>query len=149
MKRLLMLAAASLLFCSGLSAPGGAAELVSQQPAARPLRGDSDGDRRLSLEEYLTEAGRRFERFDRNRDGGVQREEVEALASEIAAGIKARMLRRFAREDADADGTIKRAEADGFAAARFSALDHDGDGRLAAADLRRRAPTASGAGESP
>lgn len=102
------------------------------------LRGDSDGDAALSRDEFLADAGRRFERYDRDKDGVVLRADVERAADEAARRIKARLLARFAREDRDGDGRLTRAEADAVAAGRFGDLDADGDGRVVRADFRRR-----------
>ena len=105
---------------------------------SRELRGDKDGDAALSMDEFLADAGQRFEHYDRDKDGVVLRADVERAADEAARRIKARLLARFAKEDKDGDGRLTRAEADAVAAGRFAELDADGDGRVVRTDFRHR-----------
>lgn len=86
------------------------AAMTQQQFAARRerriLSADTDGDGKVSRDEFLASAragkgdpARRFARLDRNRDGVVDRQEIAAT-----------MARRFARLDTNRDGELTPAE---------------------------------------
>jgi EF hand domain-containing protein len=131
-----------LVVCGGFLSPVGAlAEPARPQEdgaaaPARALRGDRDGDRLLSVEEFVADAARRFDRLDKNGDGVVERSEVQAAADDIARRIRARMEKSFERADQDDDGRLTKAEAESAATKRFARLDRDADGKLKAEDLR-------------
>lgn len=99
---------------------GGAAALAlagvamaQQTPGAR--LGDTDGDQRISREEFLTRHLERFDSGDQNRDGTVTGEEMQAAHAARRAEMRGRM---FERLDADSDGAISRAEFDAHAGQR-------------------------------
>ena len=89
---------------------GGAAALAlagvamaQQTPGAR--LGDTDGDQRISREEFLARHLERFDSGDQNRDGTVTGEEMQAAHAARRAEMRGRM---FERLDADSDGAISR-----------------------------------------
>lgn len=94
--------------------------LAVQQAPARPGQA-------LTLAELQTRAQARFARTDRDGDGFITREEIQAQAggrvdpAERRARREQRQARRaerLARLDTDRDGTISRAERQAFRAAR-------------------------------
>jgi len=110
------------------------------------LRADGNGDSLISIDEYLSYAGRRFMRLDANHDGIVDKAEIDADADRIARRIRLGMERSFQQGDRDGNGALTRAEADAVAAARFASLDDDKDGKLKPSDFRRRRPVGVSAG---
>ncbi|HWK34944.1 hypothetical protein [Sphingomonas sp.] len=134
----------------GATAIGGVA-IASQStaPAAtagHPMRGDANGDGRLTRAEFLAGAEARFARIDTNHDGVLSRDERRAGFRAMRpmpgrampmgmqrGGIGGRML---AGLDADGDGRISRAESDASAARQFQALDTNNDGRIDAAERK-------------
>ena len=94
-----------------LGASGGMA-LADFQSAGRTrlMRADTDGDGRVSKAEWTArrqsaatapkgDPARMFDRIDANRDGALDRGEIDGL-----------LARRFARMDADHDGMLTAAE---------------------------------------
>lgn len=102
-KNLLVGGLAALILASAGSA-------VAQQAPARPMRADTDGDRRLSQAEFVGQRVQRLTAIDSNRDGSI-------TADERRAGQQARMAARadarFDRLDANDDGSVSRAEFEG------------------------------------
>ena len=100
---------------------------------------DSDGDGRVSAEEFAARPGR-FPRFFDEVDGdgndALTRDELQA-AIDAAASARERagtqMLQRFGTIDADGDGSITRTEA---AAHAFARVDADGDGFISDEEAR-------------
>jgi len=111
-KKTIIIAAAMAVLAAGLAA---AQQAPAANPAARGLRADSDGDRRISQSEFVTRRIERLTAADANRDGSVTAEERRAVAETRKAG---RGADRFQRLDADNDGAISRAEFDARRAAR-------------------------------
>jgi len=94
-----------------LAAAGGAA-VARQTPEpsqARDLRGDADGDHRLSQAEFVDRRVARLTVADVDRDGAVTADERRAAAETRRAD---RADARFDRLDADDDGVISKAEFD-------------------------------------
>ena len=98
-----------------LAAAAGAA--FAQQPPARGMRADADGDRRLSQAEFVGQRVQRLTTADTNRDGSVTADERRAAMQASRAG---RADARFDRLDANDDGSVSRAE---FDAARSAARE--------------------------
>lgn len=75
-------------------------------------RMDSDGDGRVSLDEYLAWMGYGFERMDRNGDGVLSADELPGGRGRALtrADHQAQLRRRFARQDADGDGFLSARE---------------------------------------
>lgn len=94
--------------------------VVSVLSAATPLaaqvvqtgdylaRMDSDGDGRVSLEEYQAWMGYAFTQMDRNGDGVLQMDELPAGRghSVTRAEHRQRLAERFALQDANHDGYL-------------------------------------------
>ena len=93
------------LGCPASAAPDGLAKADYQSLArARLMRGDGDGDGRISAAEWAAAAkargakrdpARMFGLLDRNHDGQLDADEIDALTA-----------RRFERLDADKDGKV-------------------------------------------
>lgn len=118
MKKTLMAGALAALT---LAAAGGVA--VAQQAGTRAsepraMRGDADGDSRISQAEFVGQRVQRLTAADADRDGTVTAEEMRAVAQ---ARMAQRSDARFQRLDADRDGVLSRAEFDGQSAARAEA----------------------------
>jgi hypothetical protein len=90
-----------------LAAAAGVA--FAQQPPARGMRADADGDRRLSQAEFVGQRVQRLTTADTNRDGSVTADERRAAMQARGAG---RADARFDRLDANDDGSVSRAEFD-------------------------------------
>ena len=108
----------SFILC-GVAAFALAGAAVAQQAGDRPVRGDADGDGRISQAEFISRHADRLQAMDTDNNGVV-------TAAERAAARQARQAehadRRFARMDANSDGVISRAEFD-------AARDHRGERR--------------------
>lgn len=97
-------------------------------------RWDTDGDGRMSAEEFPGPADR-FAELDRNEDGFIDREEMPAGRGGGQRGRHGgNPMERF---DADGDGKISRREFPG-PDDRFDDLDRDGDGAISTDELPRR-----------
>lgn len=111
----------------------GAGLAWSQPPGEGLMRMDSDGDGRISREEFKPPAERRgrgpFARFDDNDDGMVTRAEMEAGVTAQAERMREEVLTQFDRMDVDGNGVVTMDEAAGHA---FTRLDSDGDGYVTA-----------------
>lgn len=103
--------------------------------ADSPLeRIDRDGDGYISREEIEAYRGGRFETWDLNRDGVVSRDEMN---QRIRERIEEKVGRRFQQLDANGNGRIERNEYSGQKGWSFEDLDRDGDGRVSPDELRR------------
>jgi Ca2+-binding EF-hand superfamily protein len=93
-----------------LAAAGGAAtaqQAAPTQTRAHHVRGDADGDGRISQAEFVARRVQRLSAADADRDGSVTRDEMRAAGQARRAE---RAITRFDRLDADKDGAISRAE---------------------------------------
>lgn len=93
----------------------------------------------------IADAGRAFDKADRNRDGVVTHAEVRLAAARKDSPV-ARLPRGqrealasfwFARVDGNRDGKLTGAEARAFAGRAFRTADRNGDGRISAAERQR------------
>ena len=114
MKRPLLAGALAALT---LAAAGGAAVArhTPEPSQARDLRGDADGDHRLSQAEFVDRRLARLTVADADRDGTVTADERRAAAEARRA---VRTDARFDRLDTDDDGVISKAEFDARREAR-------------------------------
>ena len=80
---------------------------------------DTNQDGKVSLQEALDGAKRRFEKKDKDKNGALTKEEVMHRAQG-----------RFEKKDANKDGRITLAEAQAHARARFTERDANKDGFL-------------------
>lgn len=107
--------------------------------AAKPIdriieRMDTDGDGRVSREEFNPRRGSPFNRVDGNGDGVVTLDEINqhiadrmAEMAERHAEMQSRMQDFFTGADADGDGMVTREEARAVA---FNRIDENSDGYL-------------------
>jgi len=101
---------------------------------------DTNGDGRVSLQEYLAAATARFQQVDTQHKGSVTAEQI--ANSPAAAERKEHRAEKLVRRlDAAGNGYVTQDEFVAAAKARFAKLDRDGDGKLTPAELsaRRRA----------
>lgn len=129
MKKILLIVSTALLLSLGVS--------VSAQPGGGILRMDSDGDGRVSPEEFSLPEQHRgpkmLARSDMDDDGAVTRDEMEASIEAAAQERQARRLAKFDDMDADGNGVVTQDEAQVHA---FSSIDADGDGYLTEEEAR-------------
>jgi hypothetical protein len=105
-KNTIVIAAAMAVLAAGAAA---AQQAPAANQAARGLRADTDGDRRISQAEFVSRRLDRLTAADANRDGSVTAEERRAVASTRKAS---RAADRFQRLDVNGDGAISREEFD-------------------------------------
>jgi len=96
-------------------------------------RFDSDASGAVSLDEFVDASSHRFTRMDRNNDGTVSEDEVDAFIAKRTRRIKDRILSRL---DANGDGAITQAEFEASRRDRFARLDTDKSGEIEKAEAR-------------
>mgnify|MGYP001223443170 FL=1 len=111
----------------------------ARQERVRALmkRLDSDGDRRISLEEFRPPEQNQFSDMDGNGDGELTQKEMQKFQTRK---LKERIEKQFASLDRNGD---KRVTAEEMQMDRFANMDKDGDGYLTPPELmdpRRRGP---------
>jgi len=102
-----------VLLCGLVFALAGAPAAAQVTATAEYLeRMDSDGDGRVSLQEYLDWMGYAFERMDRNGDGVLSADELPGGKGRpvTLAEHRARLTERFNRQDANRDGFLDAGE---------------------------------------
>ena len=100
--------------------------LAQTAPATRPILRDN----------VLKRAGAQFDKQDANKDGMLDKAEMDAAIEDAVNKLRARMQQRYAEADANKDGHISREE---FVAARgvwFSGVDTNADGIIDANEMR-------------
>ncbi len=108
---------------------GGLAGREGQGMGRGPLgdlaREAAGADGTISKDAFLAAAGRRFDRFDRNRDGTIDSADFAALRKETVDYQVKRFLHRFGATGSD---KVTREQFMARSAERFARLDANGDG---------------------
>ncbi len=84
---------------------------------------DANGDGRISRDEVPERMERIFGRLDANRDGFIDEDELEGMAS----GMR---IQRFLERDEDGDGRLSRDELPERMRQRFERMDSNDDGYI-------------------
>ncbi len=104
---------------------------------------DKNNDGMLSKDELPEKAQQAFDRLDKNNDGKIDKEEFKVMAERLVAakpGADAgpeRVQMMLKRLDANNDGKISKQEAQGPLAENFDRLDRNQDGALDKEELGR------------
>ena len=99
---------------------------LGQQSSPRPIKRDN----------VLARAARQFDALDLNKDGAIDKAEMQAAIEDAVTKLRARMQARFEEADAKKSGRISKEE---FVAAReawFASVDTNADGIIDANELR-------------
>jgi Ca2+-binding EF-hand superfamily protein len=130
MNRYSMTAAATLLALTTTLAE-------AQPPGGGILRMDSDGDGRISREEFAPPTQRRgrgpFAEADANGDGEITRDEMEAALTEGEERRRQHLRAQFDQVDRDGNGVLSQGETAGHL---FDRLDEDQDGFITEDEAR-------------
>lgn len=99
-------AVAGLLACLLMACPEGRAQVA--QPSDYLGRMDTDGDGRVSPDEYLAWMGYAFAQMDRNGDGVLSADELPGGKGPAIplAQHRERIAERFRKQDANGDGFL-------------------------------------------
>lgn len=125
-------------------APAGPSPAGRPGPGMRSGRGpmgmmmikrlDTDGDGKLSVEEFTIIGERPMARFDTNGDGSITSEEIDAVILErMVERRRQRVLDRF---DLNGDGTISSDEIQRQREKVFALMDRNDDGTVDAQELK-------------
>ena len=104
--------------------------------ACMPAQAQRANNRPVTADRVSGNAARQFSTLDTNRDGIVDKAEMDAAIEAAVAKLRAKMQARFDEADANKDGKLSREE---FLAARakwFAEVDTNGDGVLDQNELR-------------
>ncbi len=96
---------------------------------------DTNADGQISFEEAMAASGKRFARFDRNKDGAVDKSDLDLLRNEIVDYRVKRLMHRFG---ASGDGKLTKEQFAKFRNDRFARMDYNSDGELSRDELPRR-----------
>lgn len=126
----------ALVFAAALGMCAGSAYAQGADPAR-----DSDGDGRVSLEEFTAaENAAMLGRLDTDGDGRISRDEMAPILDRAPEGSdrEGRLQRMWDRSDTNGDGFIDQAELDAGAKQRFDRRDANKDGWLTGDELSSR-----------
>lgn len=105
---------------------------------------DTDGDGKISREEFGASKRSLVKRMDSNDDGVVTQDEVTAHIAEHEEKMRDKMAEmsamvqaHFAEADANGDGMVTKEEAQN---AQFARMDADGDGHVTAEEMFKARP---------
>jgi len=98
---------------------------------------DTNGDGRISLDEYLAAAGARFKSVDSQHKGSIDAADIASSKVAIAR-IDRRAQGMVKRLDTAGNGYVTLDEFTAAAQQRFARLDKNGDGKLTADELTAR-----------
>ena len=108
---------------AGQAAPSGQDAPRGGGRGGMMMRADTNGDGKISRDEFTAMTEQRFARMDKNGDGFITADEVGDMQGRgPGGGVMA--------ADADHDGKVSHAEFTALAAARFTKLDANGDGQI-------------------
>ena len=137
-----------LLTASLVLSLAGAAGGVLAQGSRHFARTDTNGDGKISLQEFIAARGRIFERIDTNHDGTITADEIAAAGQAAEAAQAGRMIRsgkeggdeeggRLARLQKLAEnGPVTRQTWDQIMTRRFNKLDVNHTGFITMAQMR-------------
>ncbi|WP_425534040.1 calcium-dependent protein kinase 21 [Xanthomonas campestris] len=110
--RALLHALPRVLACGALCAAAFAAQAQVQDSQQYLQRMDTDGDGRVSRDEYLAWMSYAFDQRDLDHDGVLQGEELPGRRGKpiTRAAHRATLVERFARQDANGDGYLSARE---------------------------------------
>jgi len=103
-------------------------------PTAIFANADTNGDKMISRQEFLTERAKLFARLDRNGDGVLNRSELTAAGGRGLNGPQAGLL--FRQFDANDDGAVTQAEFNNAPSPGFDRADVNHDGVLSQAEIQ-------------
>jgi EF hand domain-containing protein len=106
--------------------PGGPGGGCGGRGAQMFQRLDTNGDGKITQDEFRAGRDARFAAMDQNGDGKVTQQEFEAAPRPGKQGPRTQQM--FQRADANGDGVITRDEFDRNADLQFKRLDANGDG---------------------
>jgi len=96
---------------------------------------DADGDGKVTLDEMLNRASKRFDETDQNSDGEIS---VGEMADRMERRrLERRAERRLRRMDYDGDGKVTKSEIESRVKKRFALLDANDDGVIEGKEARR------------
>lgn len=127
---------------------------AAEAQGRRGRGGDTDGDGKISLQEFIAQRGRIFDRIDANHDGQITKDEVTAFQARMEAAAAGATI-RSGKERGEggerqlermnelvAAGPLTRAQWDAMLTARFKRLDTAGTGYITRDQMRPRAMAA-------
>ncbi|MCO4319716.1 EF-hand domain-containing protein [Phyllobacterium sp. 21LDTY02-6] len=114
------------------SEPAQQSQTPQGQPPHRQAKLDSNKDGSVDLAEFSN--ADRLKEADKDGDGKLSQEEMEALAMKRI--VERQVQRMTKRLDVDGDGTVTIAEVEKQKAKRFALMDRNDDGKLEGKELR-------------
>lgn len=129
-------------------APQNAPQYAPQNAAQSAAEGEAGGDR-ITLQQFLVQRGRIFDRIDANHDGQITADEISAFQARMETARAGAMIRSGRDrpggggqlgllEDLTANGPLTRAQWDQIMTRRFQRLDTAGLGFISRAQMRGR-----------
>ncbi|MDV2450588.1 calcium-dependent protein kinase 21 [Xanthomonas hortorum NBC5720] len=102
----------SMLMACGVCIPAVVAQAQVQDSQQYLQRMDTDGDGRVSRDEYLVWMSYAFDQRDLDHDGVLQGDELPGRRGKpiTRAAHRATLIERFARQDANSDGSLSARE---------------------------------------
>ena len=141
-------------YAFGLAALLAGAAVAGDKPTSDApsdtLRGDTDGDGRVSRAEATAAGAKRsgewFDKLDQNKDGYITQDEMKQARETrhaMRGDMREKMEQRFKDADANSDGQLSLDEVQSkipHLAERFGTLDTDKNGLLSKQELRNGGP---------